>query len=175
MSEISEDISPEEAKAQITECIPQLRAFAALMCCGDGARGDELALQAVEAAFTRRADRGETPWLNFMLRRFHDQFRLWRIKDGPQEFTCWSDAPKDVKYCRALAKLADDQREALLLVAIAGPRRTQLFMRIAGLGYEVGAEITGVGMGTFKSRSARGRRELILLTASEEERALIES
>ncbi len=52
---------------------------------------------------------------------------------------------------RALARLPDEQREAVSLVLIEG------------YGYDEAAQITGVPIGTFSSRLVRGRRALLAL------------
>ena len=60
----------------------------------------------------------------------------------------------------ALAKLAPEQREALLLVGASG------------FSYEAAAEITDVAIGTIKSRVNRARRRLADLLLLDEEEAL---
>ena len=58
---------------------------------------------------------------------------------------------------RALARLADEQREAILLVGLEG------------MAYESAAKILGVPVGTIRSRLSRGRETLRQLTGRQEE------
>src|SRR5690606_27540021 len=54
-----------------------------------------------------------------------------------------------VDFRRALSRLPDDQREALVLVGASG------------FAYEEAAEICGVAVGTIKSRVSRARLKLV--------------
>lgn len=71
----------------------------------------------------------------------------------------WTVMLKDVD--RALQKLPDDQREAVMLVGGGG------------LSYEEAAEICGCALGTIKSRVSRARAALLRLLESEDETDLL--
>jgi RNA polymerase sigma-70 factor, ECF subfamily len=74
------------------------------------------------------------------------QLDVRESKPGPESVTTSREEAEIVK--QALGKLEDEQREALLL------REYQ------GLSYEEIAEVTGVALGTVKSRIFRGKLEL---------------
>ncbi len=63
-------------------------------------------------------------------------------------------------FRRALMKLKDEQREALLLVGASG------------FSYEEAAEMCGVAVGTIKSRTNRARAQLAVLLGHDENEAM---
>lgn len=151
----------DDFQKQLLALIPNLRAFSRTLC---GRRGiaDDMAQEALAKAWRAR-DRFEPgtnlkAWLFTILRNeFYSHVRRdWRqtawneVKGdnitapaGEQE---WSMELSDT--ARALRRLPETQREALILVAAGG------------FSYEDAARITGAQLGTVKSRVARARTAL---------------
>lgn len=144
--------------------IPNLRAFA-ISLCGNSSTGNDLVQETLLKAWTHREkfQHGTNlkAWLFTILRNtYFSQFRRRRREvadvDGLHA-AAMSSAPEQlghmdiVDFQVALAHLADDQREALLLVGAEG------------FSYEEAAVIAGCAVGTVKSRVNRARSRLATL------------
>ena len=148
-------------QASLIQLMPQMRAFARSLT-GDATAADDLAQDAVLKAWNGRASfqvgTNLKAWTFMILRNqfYSDKRRSWRSQPLDQEVAertlMASDNPMatlelaDVR--RAMMKLSDDQREALILIGAAG------------LSYEEASEICGCAVGTVKSRVSRARRAL---------------
>ncbi len=161
-------LSDEAFKENLAAIIPQLRAFARNLC-GDRDLADDLVQETMLKAWGARtrfeANTNFRAW-TFMILRNH-YFSMARRK----RFTgAWDDVTAErilsvnasqdkivelADLMRALQQISPDQREALILVGGGG------------LSYEEVAEITGVALGTVKSRVARGRMALEALWNSD--------
>lgn len=157
----SNPLSDAEFKKQLAAVIPQLRAFARSLT-GDRDRADDLVQDTMLKAWAARE-------------RFQagTQFRAWTFTILRNHFLSgarrnrfvgeWDDLLADKLLAgpasqdrsvelsdliRALQQLPVPQREALILVGAGG------------ISYEETAEITGVAVGTVKSRVARARMAL---------------
>ena len=156
-------------QAALIELMPQMRAFARSLT-GDATAADDLAQDTVLKAWNGRASfqagTNLKAW-TFMILRNHfysDKRRSWRSQPLDQEVAertlMASDNPMatlelaDVR--RAMMKLSDDQREALILIGAAG------------LSYEEAAEICDCAIGTVKSRVSRARGMLQAILAGGE-------
>ena len=159
----SKEILPQaEFKKQITELIPQMRAFARSLC-STATAADDLAQEALLKAWKSREkfEKGTNlkAWTFTILRNhfYSEKRRSWRrqsLDPGVAEATLVaSDDPAqkmDLLALRnALEHLPDDQREALILVGAGG------------FAYDEAAEICGCAVGTVKSRVSRARKTLI--------------
>jgi len=160
----------QEFRRELLELIPQMRAFARSLCSGDRELGDDLAQDALERAL--KASASFTPGTNmkawtFMIIRnqfYSHKRRSWRSCALDPEaaertlvaVTSPSASLELDELRRALAMLPDDQREALILIGAGG------------LSYEEASEITGVAIGTIKSRVSRARDRLALIYAEGE-------
>jgi RNA polymerase sigma-70 factor (ECF subfamily) len=148
-------------KDALVSLIPTLRAFAVSMC-GDPVRADDLVQETLVKAWAHQASFQEgsnlRAWLFTILRNSYLSDRRKRrreVEDGDG-----SRAAQLAVYPRqqgaidladlrvALARLSDEQREALILIGAAG------------LSYEEAAEICECPVGTMKSRVNRARSKL---------------
>lgn len=148
-------------KAELTRVIPQLRAFARSLC-GNHDLADDLVQETMMKTWAARqryvAGTNFRAWTFTILRNHY--FSLTRRRRFTGE---WDDlvadrvlaapASQDISIelrdlMRALMQLPEPQREALILVGAGG------------ISYEETAEITGVAIGTVKSRVARARTAL---------------
>lgn len=148
-------------KAELTRVIPQLRAFARSLC-GNHDLADDLDQETMMKTWAARqryvAGTNFRAWTFTILRNHY--FSLTRRRRFIGE---WDDlvadrvlaapASQDTSIelrdlMRALMQLPEPQREALILVGAGG------------ISYEETAEITGVAVGTVKSRVARARMAL---------------
>ena len=153
-------------EAQLIALIPQLRAFGRTLC-GDAAQGDDLAQDTLAKAWASRAsyEMGTNlkAWTFMILRNqfYSDKRRSWRATQLDPEVaertlvatTSATGGLELDELRRAMAMLPSDQREALILVGAAG------------LSYEEVSDITGVPVGTVKSRVSRARDRLALIYA----------
>ncbi len=160
----------QEFRQELLGLIPQMRAFARSLCSGDRDLGDDLAQDALERAL--KASGSFTPGTNmkawtFMIIRnqfYSHKRRSWRSCELDPEaaertlvaVTNPSAGLELDELRRALAMLPDDQREALTLIGAGG------------LSYEEASEITGVAIGTIKSRVSRARDRLAMIYADGE-------
>jgi RNA polymerase sigma-70 factor (ECF subfamily) len=141
--------------------IPHLRAFA-IGLCGKADGADDLVQETLVRAWANQT--GFQPgtnlmaWLYTILRNaFYTEFRKHRheVADTDGQFAATlAHRPSQESHVEfrefraALAKLPDDQREALLLVGASG------------LSYEEAAQICNCALGTMKSRVYRARTRL---------------
>ncbi len=168
-SELSGD-SGEAFKAQLVSLLPHLRAFSRGLC-GRPDQADDLVQETVMRAWTARESFAEgsnmKAWtFTIMRNHFLNFLRQQRRKDMTYVEGLDADAPvvanqedgvhvSDLQA--ALNRLPDDRREALLLVGAGG------------LSYDEAAAICGVAAGTMKSRVSRGRAQLALIIAGDEQ------
>ncbi len=154
---------------QIEAAIPGLRAYARALT-RDREVADDLVQDTLEAALARQAQwRGDGPlraWLaRILMNRFRDGLR--RKRPETTVLTLVPD-PADLSATRAaegrlalaevhaaMGRLPEDQRAALLFVALEG-------MSLAEA-----ASVLGCAEGTLASRLARGRAALRQMTARE--------
>jgi RNA polymerase sigma-70 factor (ECF subfamily) len=151
---------------ELVAAIPHLRAFARSLC-NDATMADDLAQEALAKAWKARDsfEPGTSikAWTFMILRNqfYSEKRRSWRstpLDTEMAENTLLANddptAPMDLLELRAaLAKLPDDQREALILVGAGG------------MAYEEAAQVCQCAVGTIKSRVSRARRALEVLMA----------
>jgi RNA polymerase sigma-70 factor, ECF subfamily len=137
--------------------IPPLRAFA-ISLCGNVDRADDLVQETLFRAWAHidsfRPD-SMIAWLVTILRNvFYSEYRKWRreVADSDGRYAETLTSPptqtsglEQVELLDALAKLPQDQREALILVGASG------------FSYQEAADICGCALGTVKSRVSRAR------------------
>jgi RNA polymerase sigma-70 factor (ECF subfamily) len=154
---------------ELVQLIPQMRAFARSLC-GDPTFADDLAQDAVAKAWSARASfaigTNMKAWLFMILRNhfYSEARRSWRSYALDPEIAAntlvAADDPSAAveldELRRALAMLPEAQREPLILIGAAG------------LSYEEVSEITGVTVGTIKSRVSRARDRVALILAQGE-------
>jgi RNA polymerase sigma-70 factor, ECF subfamily len=146
--------------------IPHLRAFGRSLC-GNTGEGDDLAQEALAKAWASQASfqpgTNLKAWTFMILRNqfYSNKRRDWRLTSLDPEVAerslVASGNPTDRleldELRRAMGMLPVEQREALILIGAAG------------VSYEEAAEITGVAIGTVKSRVSRARDRLALIYA----------
>jgi len=156
----------EAFRAELTPVIPHMRAFARTLC-GNAVEADDLVQEALAKAWKSRAsyEPGTSlkSWTFTIIRNqfYSDKRRSWRQSSLDPEtaertlvaVTNPTGALELDEVRRALAMLPDDQREALILVAVAG------------LPYEEVSAICGCAEGTIKSRVSRARQRLAEIMA----------
>ncbi len=155
-------------RTQVLEFLPAVRAFARSLT-RNRTEADDLVQETLLKALSNidKFDPGTNlrAWLFTILRNtYYTEIRKRRRENdgmaalaqqdtniGPsQEWSATLTSLKD-----ALARLPDDQREALVLVGAAG------------LSYEEAAEVCGCALGTIKSRVNRARAKLLVLMGAE--------
>ena len=160
-------LAPEFRDAML-EALPNLRAYA-ISLTGNPDRADDCVQNAILKALKSRerfeAGTNMRAWLFTILRNsFLSEHRKWRRElqdtEGAYAAQLVSAPDQNVKLDlqdvqSALAMLRSEQREALVLVALEG------------LSYDQVAEITGVAIGTVKSRVSRARQRLAELMGIE--------
>lgn len=148
-------------KKDFIAAIPTLRAFARSLC-GNAVRADDLVQETLSKALNKidsfQEGSNAQAWLITILRnQYYSEGRKRRreVEDGEGHFAATLIAPHrqddnmEVQdLMAALQMIADDKREALLLVTASG------------FSYEEAAEIMGTKPGTVKSRVSRARAEL---------------
>jgi RNA polymerase sigma-70 factor (ECF subfamily) len=148
--------------------VPGLRAFA-ISLCGNIDRADDLVQETLLRALANidsfTPGTNMPAWLFTILRNlFRSEYRKRRreVEDADGRFAeslkSQPEQPSRVEFREfheALAKLPQDQREALILVGASG------------FSYEEAAEICGSAVGTIKSRVNRARNRLAELLAIE--------
>jgi RNA polymerase sigma-70 factor (ECF subfamily) len=151
-------------KADLTQLIPHMRAFARTLC-RDATLAEDIAQDALARAWTARASfqpgTNFKAWLFMILRNgfYSHTRRSWRSQSLDQTMaentlvavTSASGRLELDELRRAMNMLPDDQREALILVGAGG------------FSYEETAEICGAAVGTIKSRVSRARARLVEL------------
>jgi RNA polymerase sigma-70 factor (ECF subfamily) len=148
-------------KAAVLAAVPNLRAFG-ISLCGNVDRADDLVQETLVKALAHidsfQPGTNMQAWLFTILRnQFRSEYRKRRREvedvDGryAESLASHPDQTSRLEYQElrvALAKLPDDQREALILVGASG------------FSYEEAAAICGCAVGTIKSRVNRARRRL---------------
>lgn len=150
-----------EFKDQLQKVIPHLRAFGRGLC-GNRDTTDDLVQETMLKAWTARsrfqAGTNFKAWAFTILRNLYfSQTRRkrfvgeWNDLVADRVLAAPASQDKTVELrdlMRALQQISPDQREAIILVAAAG------------MSYEEVAEVTGVMLGTVKSRVSRARAAL---------------
>ncbi len=148
-------------RGELLGAIPRLRAFAVSLC-GRSDRADDLVQETLVKAWANLASfqpgTNLMAWLYTILRNeFYTEFRKRRheVQDEDGVFAGrLTTAPTQESHIEfqdfraAMARLADDQREALILIGASG------------MSYEDAAQICGCAVGTMKSRVHRARFRL---------------
>lgn len=150
-----------EIREELIRQIPNLRAFAVSLS-GNAERADDLVQEALMKAWANiemfQPGTNMRAWLFTILRNvYYSDFRKKRreVEDADGKFAAnLASHPEQMGHLdmadfkRALATLAPDQREALVLVGASG------------FSYEEAAEICECAVGTVKSRVNRARAKL---------------
>jgi RNA polymerase sigma-70 factor (ECF subfamily) len=170
---MADDCSREDARRSVRDdiiaTIPHLRAFA-ISLAGNLDRADDLVQETVLRALANidsfQPGTNLSAWLFTILRNhFRSEYRKRRreVEDADGRFAATLIARPEQdsrvemeEFRQALAKLAEDQREALILVGASG------------FSYEQTAEICGCAVGTIKSRVNRARIKLAQLLSIED-------
>ena len=161
--------TPTDPRDELVDHLPALRAFA-LSLTREGAAADDLVQDTIVKAWTNmdkfQAGTNLRAWLFTILRNtFYSARRKTKREvsdtDGLHAARQTSRPDHDGRLALrdfrvAFAQLPDEQREALILVGASG------------FSYEEAANMTGVAIGTVKSRANRGRRRLAQLLHLEE-------
>lgn len=148
-------------RAELTQAIPNLRAFA-MSLCGDPTRADDLVQETLLKAWDHHASFQDgtnlKAWLFTILRNlFFSEHRKRRreVEDADGHLSAQLAVPPEQlghmdfeDFRLALQKLPTDQREALILIGAEG------------FSYEEAANISGCAVGTIKSRVNRARSRL---------------
>ena len=146
---------------ELVDHLPALRAFA-MSLTREGASADDLVQDTIVKAWTNmdkfQVGTNLRAWLFTILRNtFYSARRKTRREvsdtDGIHAARQATRPEHDGRLAMndfrvAFAKLPDEQREALVMVGASG------------FSYEEAAEMTGVAVGTVKSRANRGRKRL---------------
>lgn len=154
-------MSSEAVRQGLISFLPNLRAFGIALC-GDADRADDLVqdtmLKAWNSLDTFQEGTNLRAWLFTILRNtyFSDCRRRRReVQDDDGEYTAQLCVPPSQHgavdaqdMLKALGRLTDDQREALILVGAEG------------FAYEEAAAICNCAVGTIKSRVNRARTRL---------------
>ncbi len=151
-------------KLALVEVLPALRAFARSLC-RNAVEADDLVQETMLKAWSARnsyvEDSNFKAWTFRILRNalysnWRKSSRLTQLDDTVYEKT--AKAIDNAETSLELAEVSEairhlplEQREALILIAAGG------------FNYEEVAAITGVAIGTIKSRVSRGRSSLIVL------------
>ncbi|MCV2446001.1 MULTISPECIES: RNA polymerase sigma factor [Paracoccus] len=158
-----------DPRDELVDHLPALRAFA-LSLTREGASADDLVQDTIVKAWTHidkfQPGTNLRAWLFTILRNtFYSARRKTRREvsdtDGIHAARQAARPEHDGRlalndFRHAFEKLPDEQREALILVGASG------------FSYEEAASMTGVAVGTVKSRANRGRRRLAELLHLEE-------
>jgi RNA polymerase sigma-70 factor (ECF subfamily) len=151
----------ESVRQDILGAVPGLRAFA-ISLCGNVDRADDLVQEALLRALANihsfQPGTNMSAWLFTILRNhFRSEYRKRRreVEDSDGHYAeSLTSHPEQhgqlelSEFRTALAKLPEEQREALILVGASG------------FSYEEAAEICGCAIGTVKSRVNRARTRL---------------
>lgn len=156
----------EAFRRDLTDLIPRMRAFGRTLT-GDMTAGEDLAQEGLAKAWAAR--RSYQPgtnlkgWVYMIMRNqfYSEKRRSWRTVPLDQEVVerslpAISDPDSAIaldELRRAMLKLPDEQREALILIGAGG------------CSYEEVATICGAAVGTIKSRVSRARDRLALIFA----------
>jgi RNA polymerase sigma-70 factor (ECF subfamily) len=154
-------------RSDLVQLIPHMRAFARSLC-GDATEADDLAQEALLKAWhARDSFRPGTnlkAWAFMIVRNqfYSEKRRAWRRQPFDPELAertlvDQGDPASAIELDqvrRALARLPEEQRDALIMVGAGG------------LTYEDAAEALGCPMGTVKSRVCRARARLNSILAA---------
>ncbi len=154
----------QDPKQELLAAVPKLRAFAFSLC-RHSAASDDLVQETLVKAWANLASfepgSNMVGWLYTIMRNeFYSEFRKRRLEVGDPDGVFASHlASRPVQedhlhfldFRDALGRLADDHREALMLVGASG------------LSYEEAAAVCGCAVGTMKSRVNRARVKLAAL------------
>lgn len=147
------------------DLLPRLRRFA-IGLAGSPADGDDLCQMTIERALTRRTQWQEgtrlDSWMYRIMRNiFIDEGRATTRRretfvDAEAGLAVGASGAQEAQVelsmvDRAMARLPDEQREAVLLVMVEG------------WSYKEAAEIVGCPVGTLNSRLVRGRDALLAM------------
>ena len=152
---------PFDPSAELLAAIPRLRAFA-ISLSGTAGHADDLVQETLVRAWANLASyepgSNFVAWLYTILRnQYYSEFRKLRREvpdsDGYHAAKLACAPRQDVHmefldFRAALGKLAEDHREALILVGASG------------MSYEEAAAVCGCAVGTMKSRVNRARTRL---------------
>lgn len=162
-----------DPRDELVTHLPAMRAFA-ISLTRNRAIADDMVQDTLVKAWTH-IDRFELgtnmrAWLFTILRNtyYSDRRKMRRevpdvdgvITEGVAEKPAHDGHMNLSDFRRALARLNDEQREALLLVGASG------------FSYEEAAEMCGVAVGTIKSRTNRARKELAKMLGLDENEKL---
>lgn len=161
--------SGQDPRSELVDHLPALRAFA-LSLTREGASADDLVQDTIVKAWTHidkfQPGTNLRAWLFTILRNtFYSARRKTRREvsdsDGIHAARQATRPEHDGRlamndFRAAFQQLPDEQREALILVGASG------------FSYEEAAGMTGVAVGTVKSRANRGRRRLAELLKLED-------
>lgn len=162
-----------DPRDELVEHLPAMRAFA-ISLTRNGAIADDMVQDTVVKAWTNiekfQVGTNMRAWLFTILRNTYYSSRRKakrEVSDVDGTFTeSLAEKPAHDGHLQmndfrvALAKLPDEQREALLLIGASG------------FTYEEAAEMCGVAVGTVKSRTNRARKQLAALMGLNEDEAM---
>src|SRR6188768_903436 len=154
----------ESVRKAVLSAVPSLRAFA-ISLCGNVDRADDLVQETLLRALANidsfQPGTNMSAWLFTILRNhFRSEYRKRRreVEDADGHYAeSLTSHPEQhgqlelTEFREALAKLPEEQREALILVGASG------------FSYEEAAEICECAVGTIKSRVNRARSRLAKL------------
>lgn len=155
-------LSDDEFRKKLTEILPQLRAFSRSLAVGQPEFADDLVQDALLRAWTARqrfkAGTNFRAWIFVILRNlFLSEMRRSKFKGEWNDLTAEKKLVADASQERHI-ELSDMQR-ALGLLPV-GQREALILVGAGGFSYQDAADITGVAVGTVKSRVARARTAL---------------
>ena len=159
---VQQALTDEEFRAKLAEVLPQLRAFARSLTAMQPDLADDLVQDALLRAWTAR-DKFQSgtnfrAWIFVILRNiFLSEMRRNKFRGE------WNDLTAEKKLIAEAAQerhieLSDLQR-ALGMLPL-GQREALILVGAGGFSYQDAADITGVAVGTVKSRVARARTAL---------------
>lgn len=163
----------EDPRDELVEHLPAMRAFA-ISLTRNSAVADDMVQDTLVKAWTN-IDKFEVgtnmrAWLFTILRNtYYSSRRKGKrevadvdgvFTEGLAEKPAHDGHMQMNDFRKALAKLNDEQREALLLIGASG------------FSYEEAAEMCGVAIGTIKSRTNRARQQLAQILGHEEDGAM---
>jgi RNA polymerase sigma-70 factor (ECF subfamily) len=158
-----------EFRQLVVASIPVLRSFSRGLC-GDMAKGDDLAQDALLKAWQHRAQ--FTPGTNF---------KGWILKIARNHFysqrrRVWRETPLDVAMSAQIPAVGTDQVQSLMLNDLRNAlnalsdeqREATILVGAGGFSHRQAAEMCDVPEGTMKSRVCRARAKLASLLESGE-------
>jgi RNA polymerase sigma-70 factor (ECF subfamily) len=159
-----EPLDEDDFRRQVVASIPVLRSFARGLC-GDMARGDDLAQDALLKAWQHRAQ--FTPGTNF---------KGWLLKIARNHFysqrrRVWRETPLDMAMSAQIPAIGTDQVQSLMLNDLRNAlrelsdeqREATILVGAGGFSHRQAAEMCDVPEGTMKSRVCRARAKLAAL------------